>query len=131
MVSCMRSWSKLMGLSFIRKPSGIRKPPGSSVSAVGVDAPGAACWARTVVMLIAALMVMMATASTAVVSGLQGKSAELWLGGDVNLGDGERGQLQGIAGIGQRAAGSGNLEGPGAARSPPRTQTLQLGNAPQ
>jgi hypothetical protein len=58
-------------------------------------------------------------------------SAELWLGGDVNLGDGGRGQLQGIAGIVQGATGIVNLEGPVAERSALRTKTLQLWNAPK
>jgi hypothetical protein len=59
--------------------------------------------------LIAVQMAMMATASHAMASGLQEKSAELWLGGDVNLGDGGRGQLQGISGIVQSATGIVNL----------------------
>lgn len=46
------------------------------------------------------------------------KSAELWLGGDVNLGDGGKSQLQDIAGIVQGAAGIVNLEGPVAAQLP-------------
>src|SRR5882724_1004574 len=99
MVSCIRSWSKLMGLSFIRKSSGIRKPHDSSVPAAPEAAPGAGCWARTVVMLIAVPMAMMATANHSAASAFQEKSAELWLGGDVNLGDGGREQLQGISGI--------------------------------
>jgi hypothetical protein len=53
-------------------------------------------------------------------------SVELWLGGDVNLGDGGRGQLQGIAGIVQGAVGIVNLEDPVAERSQLRTKRLQL-----
>src|SRR6266567_8447611 len=120
MVSCIRSWSKLMGLSFIRKSSGIRKPPDSSVPvapAAPEAVPGAGCWARTVVMLIAVPMAMMATANHSAASAFQEKSADLWLGGDVNLGDGGREQLQGISGIVQGATGVVNLEGPVAQRS--------------
>jgi poly-gamma-glutamate synthesis protein (capsule biosynthesis protein) len=58
-------------------------------------------------------------------------SVELWLGGDVNLGNGGRGQLQGIAGIVQNATGIVNLEGPVAERSELRTKTLQLWNSPK
>lgn len=58
------------------------------------------------------------------------QSAELWLGGDVNLGDGGRGQLQGIAGIVQGAVGIVNLEGPVAQHLPRRPATLRLWNAP-
>lgn len=59
------------------------------------------------------------------------KSADLWLGGDVNLGDGGRAQLQGIAPIVQGAIGIVNLEGPVAQRSDLRQGTLGLWNAPQ
>jgi hypothetical protein len=63
------------------------------------------------------------------------KSAELWLGGDINLGDGGRGQLQGISGIVQGAAGIVNLEGPVAprlvAKEKPAKGKLRLWNAPQ
>lgn len=62
---------------------------------------------------------------------LGAQSAELWLGGDVNLGDGGHEQLQGIAGMVQGAAGIVNLEGPVAQHLPPRPATLQLWNAPQ
>src|SRR5262249_12288588 len=57
------------------------------------------------------------------------KSAELWLGGDVNLGDGGKGQLQGIAGMVQGASGIVNLEGPVAGPQPTKDR-LRLGNAP-
>ena len=63
-------------------------------------------------MLVTVQMAMMATASATVVLGFQEKSAELWLGGDVNLGDSGRGQLQGISGIVQGSTGIVNLEGP-------------------
>jgi len=54
--------------------------------------------------------------------------AELWLGGDVNLGDGGTGQLKAIAQIVQGAAGVVNLEGPVARNSPSRK--FRLWNAP-
>lgn len=56
------------------------------------------------------------------------KSATLWLGGDVNLGDGGKGQLQDIAGMLQGAPGIVNLEGPVAERLP--QDKLRLWNAP-
>src|SRR5260370_29405249 len=67
------------------------------------------------------------------------KYADLWMGGDVNLGDGGRGQLQGISGIVQGAAGIVNLEGPvaerkqlsAAERRQPKTGGLRLWNATQ
>jgi hypothetical protein len=58
------------------------------------------------------------------------KTAVLWLGGDVNLGDGGKGQLQGITGMVQGAAGIVNLEGP-VAQLQPSTGTLKLWNSPQ
>ena len=82
-------------------------------------------------MLIAVQMAMIATAGHAVNSGFQEKSAELWLGGDVNLGDGGRGQLQGISGIVQGASGIVNLEGPVTQRSQLVTPKLRLWNAPR
>lgn len=59
----------------------------------------------------------------------------LWFGGDVNLGDGGEGQLQGIKGMVQGAAGIVNLEGP-VYRSPvaqvqPAPGELKLWNSPQ
>jgi len=57
------------------------------------------------------------------------KSAELWLGGDVNLGDGGKAQLQNIDGMVQGAAGIVNLEGPATERLPGKDQ-LRLWNAP-
>jgi len=59
------------------------------------------------------------------------KMADLWLGGDVNLGDGGRGQLQGISGIVQGAAGIVNLEGPVAKQRQLNHSGLRLWNAPQ
>ncbi len=82
-------------------------------------------------MLIAVLMVIAAIASATVASGFQEKSAELWLGGDVNLGDGGREQLQGISGIVQGAAGIVNLEGAVAQRSQLVAPKLRLWNAPK
>jgi poly-gamma-glutamate capsule biosynthesis protein CapA/YwtB (metallophosphatase superfamily) len=59
------------------------------------------------------------------------KSAELWLGGDVNLGDGGNAQLQDIAGMVKGAAGIVNLEGPVSERLPQNEDRLRLWNAPQ
>lgn len=57
------------------------------------------------------------------------RSAELWLGGDVNLGDGGKGQLQGIAGMVQGIPGIVNLEGPVSQRLANKSR-LRLWNAP-
>jgi hypothetical protein len=59
------------------------------------------------------------------------EAAELWLGGDVNLGDGGHGQLQGIAGIVQGRAGIVNLEGPVAESLPTSATKLRLWNSPK
>lgn len=59
------------------------------------------------------------------------KPADLWLGGDINLGDGGRGQLQGISGIVQGAAGIVNLEGPVAERGKLNRSGLRLWNSLQ
>jgi poly-gamma-glutamate synthesis protein (capsule biosynthesis protein) len=59
------------------------------------------------------------------------KTAELWLGGDVSLGDGGRGQLQGISGIVQVSAGIVNLEGPVAERPSLKPGSLRLWNSPK
>lgn len=57
------------------------------------------------------------------------KQVELWLGGDVNLGDGGHGQLQGIAGMVSGAPGIVNLEG--AVSQPlPSQGKLRLWNSP-
>ncbi|HLJ30275.1 MAG TPA: CapA family protein [Candidatus Angelobacter sp.] len=55
------------------------------------------------------------------------KSADLWLGGDVNLGDAGKTQLQDIASMVQGAVGIVNLEGPVAERLP--QDHLRLWNA--
>ncbi len=81
-------------------------------------------------MLIAVPMAMMATANHSAASAFQEKSADLWLGGDVNLGDGGREQLQGISGIVQGATGVVNLEGPVAQRSQLLTHKFRLWNSP-
>jgi poly-gamma-glutamate synthesis protein (capsule biosynthesis protein) len=59
------------------------------------------------------------------------QSADLWLGGDVSLGDGGRGQLQGISGIVQGATGIVNLEGPVMERTQLKSGLLRLWNAPK
>lgn len=56
------------------------------------------------------------------------KTAELWLGGDVNLGDGGKGQLKSIAGMVQGMAGIVNLEGAVSERLPDEGH-LRLWNA--
>jgi len=58
------------------------------------------------------------------------ETRELWLGGDVNLGDGGRGQLNGISGIVQGAVGIVNLEGPVAEQRQLKARGLQLWNSP-
>jgi poly-gamma-glutamate capsule biosynthesis protein CapA/YwtB (metallophosphatase superfamily) len=58
------------------------------------------------------------------------KTAVLWLGGDVNLGDGGKGQLQGITGMVQGEAGIVNLEGP-VAQLRPESGSVKLWNSPQ
>src|SRR5215472_10380800 len=105
MVRSMRSWLKLIGFETIRKP------PGRTCSgdAVGSCLPGrffgaAGCWARATLPAITVAAAIIAVASTLAFSRLapdeaNGKVADLWLGGDVSLGDGGRGQLQGISGI--------------------------------
>jgi poly-gamma-glutamate capsule biosynthesis protein CapA/YwtB (metallophosphatase superfamily) len=76
-------------------------------------------------------MIMMAIAATFAAGPLeQQPPVELWLGGDVNLGDGGRGQLEGIARILQGDTGIVNLEGPVVERRQLRTKALQLWNAP-
>jgi len=57
------------------------------------------------------------------------KSAELWLGGDVNLGDGGKEQLEAITGMVQGAVGIVNLEGPVSERLSSKGQ-LRLWNSP-
>lgn len=59
----------------------------------------------------------------------QEKTAELWLGGDVNLGDGGKGQLQNIAGMVKGMPGIVNLEGAISQRLPQKDH-LRLWNAP-
>src|SRR5207247_7398204 len=82
MVRRVRSWSKFMGLSTMR------------------NAAVAACHARKStagVRQIAAVMVIAVIASFIACRRQPEKSAELWLGGDVNLGDGGKEQLKAIS----------------------------------
>jgi Bacterial capsule synthesis protein PGA_cap len=81
---------------------------------------------------IAAIAAIIMIAGTLALSSLRAdeKSADLWLGGDVNLGDGGHGQLQDIGGIVQGAVGIVNLEGPVVESSQLRRGTLGLWNAP-
>src|SRR5215510_7900602 len=81
--------------------------------------------ARTIVVAIAAT----AIASLTACHHEPEKSAELWLGGDVNLGDGGKDQLTAITGMVQGAAGIVNLEGPVSQRLPPKDR-LRLWNSP-
>jgi poly-gamma-glutamate synthesis protein (capsule biosynthesis protein) len=77
-------------------------------------------------------MVMMAIAGALAFASLSDAgTADLWLGGDVNLGDGGRGQLQDISGIVQGATGIVNLEGPVAEHAQLKTGRLRLWNAPK
>src|SRR5215813_7306094 len=103
----MRSWSKLMNLSRMLKPAGRRSSP-------ACGAVAASCWARRVARLAAVTMLMIAGATNLNSSNLQReeKTVDLWPGGDVTLGDGGRGQLDGISGIVQGAVGIVNLESP-------------------
>jgi poly-gamma-glutamate synthesis protein (capsule biosynthesis protein) len=57
------------------------------------------------------------------------RDAELWFGGDVNLGDGGNGQLRNISGMVQGAVGIVNLEGPVARGAAARK--FRLWNSPQ
>lgn len=59
------------------------------------------------------------------------RTADLWLAGDVSLGDGGRGQLQSISGIVQGATGIVNLEGPVTERPPLKAGSLRLWNSPK
>jgi len=78
------------------------------------------------------MMLMIATAANLSSAHRQPdeNTADLWLGGDVNLGDGGRGQLNGISGIVQGAAGIVNLEGPVAEQRQLKTRGLRLWNSP-
>lgn len=78
------------------------------------------------------MLVVIAIAATATLTACHRapeKSADLWLGGDVNLGEGGQGQLQDIAGMVQGATGIVNLEGPVTERLP--QDRLRLWNAPR
>src|SRR5579862_5755733 len=97
MVRLMRSWLKLMALSLIGKPPGVCELAGPAAA----DCASAAGWrkktqARTAIFVIAISITIL---SARVNSEVKEEAVELWLGGDVNLGDGGHGQLQGIAGI--------------------------------
>src|SRR5215472_9356199 len=117
----MRSWSKLIGLFLIGKP------PGNSSSAP-VEAAGRICWPDAA-RHIAATMAAIAVAGALAFASLSDPGpADLWLGGDVNLGDGGRGQLQGISGIVQGATGIVNLEGPVTERPGLKAGSLRLWN---
>src|SRR5215472_17512588 len=96
MVRSMRSWLKLMGFSLTRKRTG-------SVVGVGSGAYGL-LWPITL-RLMAAIATIAVILSVRASNQLTEGEAELWLDGDVNLGDGGRKRLDGIAGMVQGADG--------------------------
>src|SRR5215467_56027 len=122
----MRSWSKLMNLSRMRTPPGKISSPDRRLA----GAPD--CWAQRLTRPVAVMTLMIAVAANlnSVHRQSEENSAELWLGGDVNLGNGGRGQLNGISGIVQGAAGIVNLEGPVAEQRQLKTRGLRLWNSP-
>jgi poly-gamma-glutamate synthesis protein (capsule biosynthesis protein) len=79
----------------------------------------------------AAIMMIAIAGALAFASLSDPGAADLWLGGDVSLGDGGRGQLQGISGIVQGATGIVNLEGPVVERAQLKAGKLRLWNAPK
>ncbi len=89
------------------------------------------CCARAVKAVAAIIAITITIATLGFSRAESEKSADLWLGGDVNLGDGDRGQLLNMAGIVQGAVGIVNLEGPVAQEGQLRRGTLGLWNAPQ
>jgi len=111
--------------------SRMRKPPGKC-SSPHPDAGVLDCWARRVAWLATVMIIMSAGARNLSSLNLRAeeKTAELWLGGDVNLGDGGRGQLEGISGIVTGAVGIVNLEGPVAEHGQLKAHGLRLWNAP-
>src|SRR5215469_14762924 len=133
----MRSWSKLMGFETIRKPPGSRVSPDfASVSWPDRFLGATVCWARAMLPAIMAVAAIVSVASFPARESLAlnqngDKTLELWLGGDVSLGDGGRGQLQGISGIVQGSAGIVNLEGPVTERPGLKAGSLRLWNAPK
>src|SRR2546421_684598 len=102
MVRRVRSRSKFMGLSTMRN---------AAVAVCHAHKSGA-------VRQIAAMMVIAVIASFIGCRRQPEKSAELWLGGDVNLGDGGKEQLKAISAMVAGAIGIVNLEGPVTQRLP-------------
>jgi len=121
-----------MGFETIRKPPG--KPGSDTDCGAGLPGADAGCWARRLFIPLAMAMAIIAAISIAAFPGFglqsSDRTADLWLGGDVSLGDGGRGQLQGISGMVQGAAGIVNLEGPAAMRPQLKAGSLRLWNAP-
>jgi poly-gamma-glutamate capsule biosynthesis protein CapA/YwtB (metallophosphatase superfamily) len=110
------------------------KPPGRVSSGAGGAACAQAVLGARTVKTAAAMAAAIMIAATLVLASQQGddeRSAELWLGGDVSLGDGGRGQLEGIARIVQGATGIVNLEGPVTERGQLKPRSLEVWNAPQ
>src|SRR5689334_4825657 len=119
----MRSELKSMGLALITKPPG-------KVSGAGGKCALGGSWRGVALKLAGAVAMIAAMLSAQPTTTKQQKPVELWLGGDVNLGDGGRGQLSDIAGIVQGAAGIVNLEGP-VGKHPTKTRgKLGLWNSP-
>jgi Bacterial capsule synthesis protein PGA_cap len=121
-----------MGLDSILKPRGR-----VSVSTRGGVCLEARCCARALKLAVLAAMIIANGSQAANVraqkthAAFKDRSIDLWLGGDVNLGDGGRNQLSNIAGIVQGAAGIVNLEGPVAQHARLRKSGLRLWNAPR
>lgn len=109
----------------------MRRPPGKR-SSPDCGAVAAGCWARRVARLAATMMLTLAAVAHLSSPNLQReeKTVDLWLGGDVNLGDGGHGQLDGILGIVQGAVGIVNLEGPVTEHRELKARGLRLWNAP-
>jgi poly-gamma-glutamate capsule biosynthesis protein CapA/YwtB (metallophosphatase superfamily) len=113
----------------------MRNPPGR----VSSGPVGAACaaavvvWTVRIVTAIAAAVAMIAAATAAAGQRdeVVDRPVELWLGGDISLGDGGSGPLNGIARIVQGAAGIVNLEGPVAGRRQLRPGSLAVFNSPR
>jgi capsule synthesis protein PGA_cap len=105
----------------------MRKAPGRLVARAW---PFSACCAPAWIVAIAIAAIIMLV-SALVTAQNPANIADLWLGGDVNLGDGGRGQLKDIAGIVQGAAGIVNLEGPVAEKKELRAGGLRLWNSPK
>jgi capsule synthesis protein PGA_cap len=154
----MRSWSKLMGLETMRGPvagagdaavcevfvdagsvfckageavaSGVAPDAAGDVDAAVAARGDGAGWRAHPIRIVMIVATIVASITNLSAQENKDKVVDLWLAGDVNLGDGGRGQLLGIKGIVQGAAGIVNLEGPVARRSQLRFGLLRLWNSP-